>query len=216
MISGGVCPITQKNPVRVLSGIQQLQEAPRILSFPEFCLVVIRDKNLDLPPLLHSVSEFEFDFELSVLELLQRELQLPFCEQLPSEHQEDWRQFISKIGLLFSRVFQFSKIRLRVGRISHDQCTLFHVDQVFVRLFLTLEGPGTEYLLPNNVLREGLGSGYNEKIVKDPTGIQHANSGEILIMRGEKWIKGQGLVHRSPEIEKHNLRRTYVSIDPVV
>ncbi|NJL26251.1 MAG: DUF1826 domain-containing protein [Calothrix sp. SM1_5_4] len=87
-----------------------------------------------------------------------------------------WTGYIRAINQAFCRSFGTRRSLLRFSQVSHDQCRLFHSDNVHVRLFQTIEGPGTEYLLEDNVDRSGLGGGCNGKIVIDPARVQHART----------------------------------------
>lgn len=187
------------------------------------------EKELHKPDCAHEnilMTEIEFpevrwgrDFEVrQALNRGRRETYEAFVDAFPKRFQparEFWVNYVWQINDAFCEAFGIFESIARFGQTSKNQCTLFHSDFVLVRLFQTLKGLGTEYLHEENVIRSGLGSGCNSKIIRDQSGIQRAQEKEILLMRGEKWVRGQGLVHRSPPIEDQGLKRLYFCLDPV-
>jgi hypothetical protein len=141
-----------------------------------------------------------------------------FAKALPKRFhgtRKFWTTYLKSINDVFCETFDTRYSRLRFSQISTDQCALFHTDNVTVRLFQTICGPGTEYLLENNVRREGLGQGCNSKIVRDLKRVLHATEKDILLMEGEKAASSKAFVHRLPPIEKLGLKRLYLSLDVV-
>jgi hypothetical protein len=99
-----------------------------------------------------------------------------------------------------------------------DQCRIFHVDKVRLRLLTSFWGPGTEWLSEDNLMRQGLGSGHNELICRDQQQIRQLETAEIGLLKGELFPHnaGHGLVHRSPK--QSHLRqqgRVVLKIDSV-
>jgi len=126
-----------------------------------------------------------------------------------------WGTYFENLSRAFCEAFQANGCLVRFSQTSTDLCRLFHSDNVQVRLIQTLQGPGTEYLLNDNVDRRGLGQGCNERVVIDSARIQRAKEKEILLMRGERWFPGRALVHRSPPIEESGVKRLYLCLDAI-
>ncbi|NJM10344.1 MAG: DUF1826 domain-containing protein [Bdellovibrionaceae bacterium] len=159
------------------------------------------------------------DFEIRLLLTLDDRAALrKFMRMLPKRFdgmRDFWGDYIWLIHEAFCESFDVRYSSLRFSQISHDQCTLFHSDNVLVRLFQTIRGLGTEYLLEDNLNRNGIGGGCNSKIDVKSNGIQRAKEKDILLMRGDKWVNKKGLVHRSPRIEELGLKRLYFCLDAV-
>jgi len=139
-----------------------------------------------------------------------------FISQLPPRYAKSavrWADYVQSLARIFCREFSASNCVVRFSEISDNQCSLFHADNVHVRLIQTLHGLGTEYLTESNLMRQGLGLGKNELIVREATKVCRANEGEIFFMRGDRWFRRAGLVHRSPPIEHLGLRRVYLCLD---
>lgn len=189
-----------------------LSAAAEALRCPFVNFNVVPVAGLDVP--FRSSSERDFEIDLNYVE--GESLRLPL--KLPTSlHAEAfwWTGFLASSAHEFCRAFALKRARVRLSLISHNQCTLFHVDQVRVRFFQTLVGPGTEYLLEDNLNREGLGKGSNALVVKDFAKVKKVEGPAILLMRGELWYPNQGLVHRSPEISAVGAKRLCLCLDPI-
>lgn len=92
------------------------------------------------------------------------------------------------------------QFQLTLARPSDQMCPLFHVDSVNLRLIVTLNGPGTEWLADADVNRKHLGKGSNHKIIRDGALIQQLKTFQVAFLKGEEYPGnyGRGLVHRSP------------------
>lgn len=116
-------------------------------------------------------------------------------------------------------LFQFSHasfkyFRIRIEYINHDQCTLFHTDNVKLRLVQTLWGRSTEVIESKYVNYDGIGKGRNEHIVSDPTKIRTVPKDHYILMKGSRWSNGfKGCIHKSPNIEIYKEYRLMVVID---
>jgi len=124
---------------------------------------------------------------------------------------------LSEIGQLFAIMLGLSvgrKAQLVFGLIDSDHCRLFHADHNELRMVCTFWGKGTEYLLNNDVNREGLGQGTNEGYVADRP-IQRLGTFDVGIMKGERFSgnAGNGLVHRSPPRLEGDSVRLFLAID---
>lgn len=139
-----------------------------------------------------------------------------FTRSLPKRFKNNlsfWKNYFEELNQSFCRSFDVRYSIISFSQVSDDQCTFFHSDAGRVRLFQTLQGPGTEYVSDDNATREGIGRGDNSKVVIDSSQVHHAQEKDILIMRGDKWFDKKGLVHRSPPIEHLGLKRLYLCID---
>lgn len=119
---------------------------------------------------------------------------------------------------LFFIVTGSSAVTLKFGSVHSDQCRKFHIDHLRYRLIATYLGPGTEWVPNAYVNRTVLveppedPTRANALIVTDPSAIQRAPVGEILLMKGAQHAHQLGLVHRSPPIEQANLRRVVLTL----
>jgi hypothetical protein len=124
---------------------------------------------------------------------------------------------VARLVRLFAALSGFSRINLRLERLDHDACRLFHCDRVGLRLLCTYHGPGTEWLPEDAVDRTALGGGCNRAICRDPGRIQRLAPGVVGIFKGEAHPgnAGRGIVHRSPPIAREGLRRLVLCLDGV-
>ncbi|MED7669570.1 DUF1826 domain-containing protein [Pseudomonas moraviensis subsp. stanleyae] len=88
-------------------------------------------------------------------------------------------------------------VRLRV--LDKAMCPRFHVDHVPVRLITTYAGVGSQWLEEGAMDRTQLGQANAEPL--DSASIRQLNSGDVALLKGEKWHgnEGFGLIHRSPQ-----------------
>lgn len=102
---------------------------------------------------------------------------------------------------------------LRIEVLFGAMCPRWHVDQVGLRLLVTLRGPATEWLDEAGADRSQLGS---ERVMRDATGIRRASAGDILLLKGERWPgnAGRGVIHRSPCIDD-DAPRIVVAFDSI-
>ncbi|MDQ3231597.1 MAG: DUF1826 domain-containing protein [Pseudobdellovibrionaceae bacterium] len=116
--------------------------------------------------------------------------------------------FIIQAG--FGREFQ-----LTLARPVDQMCPIFHVDKVSLRLIVTLQGPGTEWLANEDVDRKRLRKGSNHKVVREGALIQQLRTFQVGLMKGDEYPGnfGRGLVHRSPEPEPHAESRWFFRLD---
>lgn len=100
------------------------------------------------------------------------------------------------VGAGFGKHFQVT-----LARPADRMCPVFHVDQLSLRLIVTLLGPGTEWLANKDVHRNHLGKSSNRKSVRDGAIIQQLKTFQVALLKGEMYPgnHGRGLVHRSPE-----------------
>jgi hypothetical protein len=192
----------------------QLVKAMDGLENPEQNFALIQFRDLEFP-----IVEWGRDFVVGMpLRAEDPSSIKQFMRRLPKRFDGQrvfWGTYIFLLNQAFCRSHGVTCAQLRFSQISNDQCSLFHADYVRVRLFQTLRGLGTEFLPEDNVNRSGLGGGCNNKVVRDPGRIRRANEKEVLLMRGEQWFRGKGLVHRSPPIKQIGEKRLYLCLDPL-
>ena len=129
----------------------------------------------------------------------------------------NFNNFFEDISLLvdiFCTLFQLNKVGIRLACIDKAMCPRFHVDMVPCRLVTTYCGIATEWLSHNDADRSKLGTGNQGKsdeesgIYRSKEQIKYLNMGDVGLLKGESWEgnQGAGLIHRSPNIEKHEPR----------
>ncbi|MBX9407417.1 DUF1826 domain-containing protein [Pseudomonas baetica] len=91
------------------------------------------------------------------------------------------------------------RIGLRLRVLDKAMCPRFHVDHVPVRLISTYAGVGSQWLKEGAMDRQQLGQANAQP--QDSAQIQQLASGEVALLKGEKWHgnEGFGLIHRSPQ-----------------
>ncbi|WP_047304276.1 DUF1826 domain-containing protein [Pseudomonas fluorescens] len=115
---------------------------------------------------------------------------------------EGYEGFIADLKWLvsaFACLLGARRIGLRLRGLDKAMCPRFHVDHVPVRLITTYAGVGSEWLKEGAMDRGQLGQVNAEPM--DTTQIQQLKSGEVALLKGEKWHgnEGFGLIHRSPQ-----------------
>ncbi|WP_238964879.1 DUF1826 domain-containing protein [Pseudomonas sp. AF32] len=99
----------------------------------------------------------------------------------------------------FACLLGAQRVGLRLRILDKAMCPRFHVDHVPVRLVTTYAGPGSQWLAEGAMVRQCLARPEAEP--RDPRLIQQFRSGDVALLKGEKWQgnEGFGLIHRSPE-----------------
>ncbi|MEC8277240.1 MAG: DUF1826 domain-containing protein [Myxococcota bacterium] len=114
----------------------------------------------------------------------------------------------------FNSIKKNSSMKVQLLVVNTNKCRLFHEDFYRQRLLCTYMGPGTEWLDHNNVNRNALGKGCNDKIVKNMSLINRANTFDVILLKGANYSEDtQGIVHRSPPIEHERSIRVLLKID---
>ncbi|MEA1606381.1 DUF1826 domain-containing protein [Pseudomonas spirodelae] len=108
-------------------------------------------------------------------------------------------QDVSWLVSAFTCLFDAKRIGLRLRILDKAMCPRFHVDHVPVRLITSYAGVGSEWLAEGGMARRRLGDPAAEP--NDAVLIKRADTGHVLLAKGEKWIgnEGGGLIHRSPQ-----------------
>jgi len=115
---------------------------------------------------------------------------------------EGYEGFIADLKWLvsaFACLLGARRIGLRLRALDKAMCPRFHVDHVPVRLITTYAGIGSEWLKEGEMDRQQLGKPLAEP--QEKSRIQQLVSGEVALLKGEKWHgnEGFGLIHRSPQ-----------------
>ncbi|WP_440973679.1 DUF1826 domain-containing protein [Pseudomonas koreensis] len=115
---------------------------------------------------------------------------------------EGYEGFIADLQWLvsaFACLLGARRVGLRLRVLDKAMCPRFHVDHVPVRLITTYGGIGSQWLKEGVMDREQLGQANAEP--RDMANIQQLQSGDVALLKGEKWHgnEGFGLIHRSPQ-----------------
>jgi len=110
--------------------------------------------------------------------------------------------FLADIAWLvsaFACLLGAKRVGLRLRTLDKAMCPRFHVDHVPVRLVTTYAGAGTQWLKEGAMDRRHLAQPEAEP--RDARQIQQFRSGDVALLKGERWQgnEGFGLIHRSPE-----------------
>lgn len=207
-----VCPVIEERNRMLEQQLLPLSRAKKVLADPNTNLFAIDGSSFRMP----SVA-WGRDFEVTLLLDTKNPASFRrFVRALPKRFASEisfWSEYVETLTKKFCEAFDVRYAKVRFSQISHDQCSLFHTDYVTVRLFQTLQGPGTEYLLEDNVNRDGRGC--NSKIVLNFDKVKRARTKDMLLMRGDRWFEGKSLFHRSPPIEHLDLKRLCLCLDAV-
>ena len=128
---------------------------------------------------------------------------------------EGYEGFVADLGWLvsaFACLLGARRIGLRLRVLDKAMCPRFHVDHVPVRLITTYGGIGSQWLKEGAMDREQLGQANAEP--NDMANIQQLRSGDVALLKGEKWHgnEGFGLIHRSPPLQADQ-RRLILTLD---
>ncbi|WP_310368157.1 DUF1826 domain-containing protein [Pseudomonas brassicacearum] len=196
---------TLKRPAQV----RQVQgETPRILT-----QILDDGTNLavwqrELPVHIHDFSALVLSLDEPLAESLV--LELPEEDAPPAlnglakgfSDLQGYEGFIADVAWLvsaFACLLGARRIGLRLRTLDKAMCPRFHVDHVPVRLITTYAGVGSQWLEEGAMDRRYLAQPEAEP--SDPRVIQQLCSGDVALLKGEKWHgnEGFGLIHRSPE-----------------
>ena len=96
--------------------------------------------------------------------------------------------------------------RLTLKAVNDQMCPLFHVDNLKMRMIVTLKGPGTQWLKSEDVIRQNLGKGGKKPISRANANLQEVQVGQVAILKGAAYPGSKGLVHRSPGVSEDEQR----------
>lgn len=128
---------------------------------------------------------------------------------------QGYEGFIADVSWLvsaFTCLLGAKRVGLRLRALNKAMCPRFHVDHVPVRLITTYAGAGSQWLKEGAMDRRCLAQPEAEP--GDPRVIQQLCSGDVALLKGEKWHgnEGGGLIHRSPELAPGE-RRLILTLD---
>jgi hypothetical protein len=123
--------------------------------------------------------------------------------------------FVADVSWLvdaFACLVDARRIGLRLRVLDKAMCPRFHVDHVPLRLITSYAGVGSQWLREGVMVRRRLGDPAAEPV--DAALIERADTGHVLLAKGEKWIgnEGGGLIHRSPQ-PPPGARRLLLTLD---
>lgn len=110
-----------------------------------------------------------------------------------------------------------SVVGLRLARLESAMCPRLHVDYVSVRVVSTYTGSATRLVESADVDRSRLGQpGHDESVLRQGAFVHAADSGDIVLLKGERWPgnEGRGAVHRSPAASPTR-PRLVLTLDPL-
>ena len=128
---------------------------------------------------------------------------------------EGYEGFIADVSWLISAyacLLGAKRVGVRLRVLDKAMCPRFHVDHVPVRLITTYAGIGSQWLREGAIDRSQLGKPQAEP--SDALNIRQINCGDVALLKGERWVgnEGQGLVHRSPPLQRDE-RRLLLTLD---
>lgn len=112
---------------------------------------------------------------------------------------------------VFETLLGTDRTGLRVATNSSPMCPAFHHDHVMMRLVVTYQGPGTEYLDEPDVERRDAGP-----LVREGASVHQAGLADLVLLKGSAWPGNdqRGAVHRSPPHRGH-APRVVATLDPL-
>ncbi|WP_335944975.1 DUF1826 domain-containing protein [Pseudomonas sp. G166] len=128
---------------------------------------------------------------------------------------QGYEGFVADVSWLvsaFTCLLGAKRVGLRLRALDKAMCPRFHVDHVPVRLITTYIGAGSQWLKEGAMDRQGLSQPQAKP--GDSRVIQQLCSGDVALLKGEKWHgnEGFGLIHRSPELGPGE-RRLILTLD---
>ncbi len=150
---------------------------------------------------------------------------------LPPDLRRMVGQDVERLTRALGRLVPLRHVRVKLSACDGDECRLFHVDHVVLRLITTYYGPGTDWLEEDAVRRAHLGgrglprgtgiAGINNAIVADWTRVHRLPRLAVAAFRGSQPLKvgdavvdAPGIVHRSPPIAGTGIVRLRLVVEP--
>lgn len=97
-----------------------------------------------------------------------------------------------------ARLAPVGRLRIRLEIVTTDACRRFHADRVTLRLLVTLDGPGTQWIR-----------------AADPDAVAQVPTGAVALFKGRLLVEEPPILHRSPPIAGTGRHRLMLAIDPV-
>ena len=114
---------------------------------------------------------------------------------------------IDDLVLKFAEITQVDLVDVRLESISDNACRKFHRDSVETRLLTTYRGPNTQWVQPKHAARA------LSKQTDFEGPIEDLSLHDVAIFKGSSTKPGNGIVHRSPQIEGTGLTRLLLCLN---
>lgn len=180
----------------------------------------IHESDINVAILKRDIKVFNREISLLVSETTKIELH-GSVEVLISKLKNKLKEYklISKdiISLLlnFKEITRATSFKLLLTTVDTNMCRKFHIDNITLRLLCTYFGPGTLWLPEDSINRKALnGVSNNNAIVINENNTQQVKTGDVLLLKGQKYCAtSNAVMHKSPIIEGHGLKRLLLRID---
>ncbi|ESQ15984.1 MAG: hypothetical protein N838_27820 [Thiohalocapsa sp. PB-PSB1] len=122
-------------------------------------------------------------------------------------------------GVFFTLTARLSSppptVTLRIESLADDGCRRFHTDRSQLRLLCTYRGPGTEWLVHDQVDWQALETHQPNEAILRHGQPRHLEPFWVGVLKGECFPgnAGRGLVHRSPPVAGTGMTRVLVCLD---
>jgi hypothetical protein len=151
---------------------------------------------------------------------------------LPAEIRALLAADIDRLSSCLQRMTGASTVRVKLRTCDGDECRIFHVDHIAVRLITTCIGPGTDWLEDSAARREHLGGrglprpstidAMNQAIVTDWTRVHRLPRFAVAAFRGHPGHTHHthsadttsAIIHRSPPIAGTGITRLRLVVEP--
>ncbi|MEM9316529.1 MAG: DUF1826 domain-containing protein [Pseudomonadota bacterium] len=122
---------------------------------------------------------------------------------------DDFAAWIAHWSERFARLTGGAAVSVRLFQARGPTCPRFHIDQVSLRLIAALEGPGSDWLRPEDVHYDP--DGRITQTVDDAC-VQQARRGSVMVFPGalHRDDPSDAVVHRSPHC---NAQRIVLTMD---
>lgn len=147
-------------------------------------------------------------------EKAEQDIQELLYSQIPAELRsaafyKEWVADMAEVCKIFCNTLSDMAIRFRLGSVRG--CRRYHTDNVSMRLLVTYQGTGTEWLPDEAANRDAYENGKpNEQIVKDASSVKFMTPWDIAIFRGGD----DGVLHRTPDTAL-NQQSILMRLDPL-
>lgn len=168
------------------------------------------EENFDRIPSMFKCIISKDDFESSIEQLNELYYILDECEE-----KTELINYIKTLTSNFADITDSPEMGISLERVTGDMCRFFHCDMNHLRLVYPLLGPGTLWVNEDNVRREFLGKGKNEKVIIDETQVHQVPAQTITLLKGQGHpsAHGRAVVHASPAVSKTKEKRILFRIE---
>ena len=99
-----------------------------------------------------------------------------------------------ELAQIFTKICNTDTTRIRLKTVSDNGCSLFHFDNVAMRLVITYRGAGTQWVYPEFAANARI----QQRDYKGP--LNEIDTGHVALFRGRKSNAGGMMLHRSPPL----------------